>query len=141
MKLIQEIKKALWTKYQGNTLFSSDAIPFYLDHVPNSIAYPFIVCYHISSGNYMAMPSVSQVGGFDYVDSRFQLTVFGNDREHVALEDIGDRLEDCFHRQPLSLGNNCTHIATISLNQKTLFYDQMQKIWSLRMDFRILAGK
>ena len=60
---------------------------------------------------------------------------------HAEIEDIADRLEDLFHRQPLTLGSSCTHIATISLNQKTLFWDQSEKIWTIRMDMRLLAGK
>jgi len=112
-----------------------------MDHVPQSVSYPIIVFYHIASNNTMAMPSTIQANGFDYVDSRFQFSIFSNDRQHVDLEDMADRIEDLYHRQSLILGNNCTHIATIVTNSRTKFYDQGQKIWSISQDYRILAGK
>jgi hypothetical protein len=121
-------------------MWTVDVVDFHLDHVPQSVCYPIICCYHIASNNFMSMPSTVQVGGYDYVDSRFQFSIYGNDRQHSTLEDLADRLENLYHRQSLTLGGGCTHIATISINQKTLFFDQALKIWTLRMDFRILAG-
>lgn len=141
MKIIEELKKAIYAKYQTSTMYTSDGVQMYLDHVPSSVCYPIICVYHISSNNFMSMPTQTVAGGFDYVDSRWQMSVYSNDRQHVQIEDLADRLEDLFHRQPLTLANNCTHIATISTDQKTLFYDQQQKIWTIRLDFRILAGK
>jgi hypothetical protein len=141
MKIVEEVKKALYAKYQTSTLWTVDAIPFYMDHAPQSKNYPIICVYYISSGNFMAMPSTIQPGGFDYIDSRFQFSVYGNDRQNVQLTDIQDRLEDVFHRQPLTLGSNCTCIAVISLNQRTQFYDQKNKIYTISNDMRILAGR
>lgn len=141
MKIAQEIKKAIYAKYQTSTLFTVDAVPLYLDHVPASVAYPIIVVHPISSGNSMAMPSLAQPTGFDYEDGRWQFMIYGNDRQHVQIEDIADRLEDLFHRSSLPTGNGVTHIATISIDQYTTFWDQQQKIWTLMMQFRILAGR
>lgn len=139
MKLISEIKKAIWAKYQTSTLYTVDHIDFFLDHTPNATVYPLIVCYHVSSGNFMAMPTQAH-GNFDYVDSRFQFNVYGNEYQHADIEDIADQLEDLYHRSTLTLGNGCTHIVTISLNQNTTFYDEQQKIWGIRLDMRIIAG-
>lgn len=141
MNIISEIKKAVLAKYQTTTLYTVDAIPFYMDHVPNSRTFPFICFFHIDANNTMAMPSAAQPGGFDYVDSRFQFSVFANDRQHVQMEDICDRLEDAFHRQALVTGNGVTHIATITTNSRTKFWDEKQKIWHISQDYRILAGR
>ena len=81
MKIVEELKKAIYAKYQTDSLWTSDGINFYLDHVPNSVTYPFICLYHISSGNYMAMPTPTKAAGYDYVDARFQFSVYGNDRK------------------------------------------------------------
>lgn len=142
MKIIEQIKRAIWTKYQTTTLWTVDAIPMYLDHVPQSVAYPIITIDYINSNNTMAMPELtSKPEGFDYVDARIQFSVFGNDRQNVQITDIQDRLEDIYHRQQLTLGSNCTFIAMISLNQGTKFYDEKQKIWHISNDYRVLAGK
>jgi hypothetical protein len=71
------------------------------------------------------------------------MSVFGNDRQHVQLEDIADRLENLYHRQPLVMpvGSDVTHIGTISYNNATSFFDSDLKIWSIKLDLRILAGK
>jgi hypothetical protein len=142
MNIIDEIKKAVVVKYKASTLWTADAIPFYMDHEPNKIQYPSICFYHINSRNTMAMPvPVTKPEGFDYVDAIFQFTVFANDRQETTMEDICNRLEDVYHRQSLATGNSVTHIATISINQSTKFWDQQQKIWSIAMTFRILAGR
>lgn len=142
MKIIQVLKKAILTKYQNSTLYTVDAIPMYLDHVPQAVNFPVICVYAVSSNQSMAMVSQSAANGYDYVDSRFRFTVYGNERQHSQLEDIADRLEDVFHRQSLTLSDaTITHIATISINQNTTFYDQQNKIWSINQTFRILAGK
>jgi hypothetical protein len=144
MKIIQEIKKALWTRYQTSTLYTVDKIPFHLDkNTPQSDTYPLIGVFHISSGLSMAMPSPDEgnTTGWDYSDGRWQFSCWANDRGHVELEDIADRLEDLYHRQPLILGNNCTHIATISYNNNTTFYDDNVKVWGIHLQFRIIAGR
>ena len=141
MLIIQEIKKAIYAKYNASTLFTVDHVPLYLDHVPNIKTYPIICLYPINSNQTMAMPSAIKTEGFDYSDGRWQFSIYGNDRNQVQLEDIADRLETIFHRSTLSTGNGVSHIATISLNQSTLFFDQGLKIWTIRIDFRIIAGK
>jgi len=141
MNLIQEIKKALKVKYQLSTLWTTDAVPFYLDHAPLGKNYPIIAVYHVGANQTMAMPTIATPAGFNYTDGRWQMSIFSNDRQHIDLEDIADRLEDVFHRQSLTLGNGCTHIATLSYNNHTTFYDEGQKIWGIHLQFRILAGK
>jgi hypothetical protein len=147
MNLIQAIKKALWDKYQTSTLWTVQEIPFYLDHTPQGttaqpLVYPIICAYHVDAKQSMAMPTVAQPGGFDYADSRFSLVVYGNDRNHVAIETIADTLEDLFHRQSLpTLTYGVNHIATISIDSRTLFYDKQQKIWQVQQYYRILVGK
>ena len=141
MNLIQEIKMGLYAKYQTTTLWTVDAIPFYLDHVPQSVNYPVICCYHISGNFDMAMPNLAtKPEGWDYCNSRFQLSIYGNDKNHVQIEDIAKRLSLAFHRTSLTLGNNCTHIATILINDRTAFWDANQKIWTVSQDYRIMAG-
>lgn len=140
MKIIESLKQGIYTKYQTSTLWTADAIPFYMDHVPQSVCYPIICCYYISSGNYMSMGNTTQPAGYNYIDSRMQFTIYGNDRQNVQITDIASRLEDVYHRQSMILPNGVTFIAGISLNQRTLFFDQNLKIWSLRTDFRFLAG-
>jgi hypothetical protein len=140
MIIIQAIKKGIYTKYQTSTLYTVDNIPFYLDHVPQSVNYPIICVYAISSNNTMAMPTTIKTEGFDYVSSRFQFSIYGNDKNHVQIEDIANRLEQLYHRQTLTLGDGVSHIETIALNQGTKFYDQSQKIWTIAIDFRIRAG-
>jgi len=143
MKIQMEIKKAIYSKYQASTLWTVDKVPLYLDHVPASTSFPFIVVHPISSNNTMAMPSpiVSNTTGWDYVDGIWQFAIHSNDRQHQDLEDIVDKLEDLYHRQTLPTANNVTHIATISVDQKTTFWDALLKIWSIYMSFRILAGR
>jgi len=141
MKIIEQIKRAIYLKYQTSTLYAVDNIPLYLDHVPQSVKYPIIVVRHNSSGNTMAMPSAVKPNGFDYVDARFRFLICSNDRQHVQLEDIADRLEDLYHRTSLPTSNSVTHIATISVNQQTIFFDEGQKIWSIPCDYRIIAGR
>jgi hypothetical protein len=143
MNIVQSVKQAIWAKYQTSTLYTADHVALYLDHVPASVTYPIICVYAISSNNFMAMPTAVKTEGFDYIDSRFQFTIYGNDRNHVQMEDIADRLETLYHRQSLimPIGSNVSHIATISLNQRTMFYDQKIKVWTLNTDYRILAGK
>jgi hypothetical protein len=142
MNLIQSIKKALWDKYQLSALWTVQKIPFFLDHAPQIKTYPMIIAYHVDAKQTMAMPTIVQPGGFNYADSRFSLVVYGNDRNHVEIETIADTLEDLFHRQSLpTLTYGVNHIATISIDSRTLFYDQKQKIWSVQQYYRILVGK
>ena len=140
MQIINEIKKALYAKYQTSTLCTVDKIPYYLDHVPNSVQYPFIVVYQKASGNSMSMPTTAKPAGWNYVDSLWGVSVYGNDRNDVALHSIASDIEDLYHRQSLTLGASCTHIATISLNVRQSFYDQQNKIWGIHLTLRILAG-
>ena len=141
MLLIQEIKQSLYAKYQTDTLWTVDAIPFYLEKAPQSKDYPIICCYHIDSNQTMAMPTVAKPSGFDYCDARFQFSIHGNNRQHVQLEDIANRLENLFHRTSLTLGNDCTHIASICINSGTRFWNENEKIWTIALDFRFLAGR
>jgi len=147
MRIISEIKKAVAAKYLTSTLWTVDAIPFYMDHAPQGtttqpLVYPIICFYHVSTNNTMAMiQPIIKPTGWDYVNSRFQFSVYANYRQHVQAEDIMDRIEDVYHRVPLILGNNCTHIATFSVDGTTKFYDQKEKIWHLRQDMMILAGR
>ena len=141
IKIVEEIKKALYAKYLTSTLWTTDKIPFYLNHAPQSVVYPIIVVNYISSNNTMAMPTVAKPSGWDYIDGRFQFAVRGNDRQLSTLTDIQDRLEDLFHRTSLTLGNDCTHLGTISLNQGTEFFEDALKVWTITNDYRILAGK
>lgn len=141
MLLTQEIKKALVSKYQASTLWTVDAIPFYLDHVPNSKNYPIICVYPISSNQTMSMPTVANPSGFDYSDGLWQITIFGNDRQFTQMEDIADRLETLYHRSTLPTGSGVTHIATFSVNQQQKFFDQNIKVWSIIIQFRIIVGR
>jgi len=142
MLLIQEIEKALYAKYLLSTLWTVDGINFYLNHAPNSKNYPIICVNYISSNNSMAMINpTTKPSGWDYVDSRFQFSIFGNDKQYTQIVDIQNRLENLFHRQSLTLGNDCTCIAVISLNQGTKFWDERLKIWHISNDFRIIAGR
>jgi len=140
MQIIEEIKKGIYAHYQTTTLWTVDKIPIYQDHVTR-VAYPFICFYHIASNNSMAMPTPSKAAGYDYVDSRFQFSLFSNDRTYTVLEDYANRLEDAFHRVPLTFANDVTHIGTIVINGRTKFWDAQQKIWTINQDYRILAGK
>jgi len=79
--------------------------------------------------------------GYDYVDCMFQFAIFGNDRQHSDLEGYADQIEDGFHKIQLTLGNNCTHIATLVTDSRTSFYDQGLKIWQINQKYRILAGR
>jgi hypothetical protein len=141
MKLIQEIKKGIWTKYQLDTLWTVDNIALYLDHAPQSVNYPIIKVSHISSNQTMAMLSDTNPVGWDYSDGRWQFSIFGNDRQHSDLEDITDRLEDLYHRKSLPTGNGVTHIATISYNNNTTFFDEGVKVWGIHLDMRIIVGR
>ena len=141
MKLIEEVKKAVYAHYNTTTLNTVDHIAFFQDHAYTGICYPIICFYHISSNSSMAMPTTAKPTGFDYIDSNFQFSVYSNDRQYSNAEDIMDRLEEAFHRVPLTLYNDCTHIATICTNARTKFWDENQKIWHISADFRILAGK
>ena len=141
MIITQEIKKAIYAKYLTSTLWTSDAVSMYLDHVPQSVNYPIIVVHPISTGNNMAMPTVANPIGWDYQDGIWDFVVYGNDRQNTNIIDIACRLEDLYHRQSLPTGNGVTHIATMSINESQSFYDQQQKIWKLLMHFRILAGR
>lgn len=141
MKLLQETFKSVYAKYLTTTMWTSDAIPFYIDHVPNAKSYPIICFYHISTNNFMAMPNTVQPSGFDYIDSRFQFSVYGNDKQYSQIMDITDRLEDTYHRKNLVYGNNCTFIAMFTIDSTTKFFDEQQKIWTITQDYRILAGK
>ena len=142
MNLIQEIKKAIWSKYQTSTLYTVDNIPMHLDKAtPQSYAYPIISVFHVSSNLTMAMPQVGvKPDGWNYSDGRWQMSIFGNDRQHAELETIAATLEDLYHRTTLPTANGVTHIATISYNNNTAFYDEKQKIWSIHLQFRILVG-
>ena len=141
MKIIEEIKKSVYAKYQTSTLFTVDQVAFYMDHVPQAVSYPCVVFYHIASNNFMAMANPSKTEGFDYVDSIFQFSIYSNDRQHVQAEDIADRIEDLYHRQSLTMSNSVSHIGTIVTNSRTKFWDQSQKIWHISQDYRILAGR
>ena len=141
MKITQEIKKSIYAKYQTSTLFTVDHIPLYLDHVPSNLEYPIIVVHPVSSGNTMAMPDISNNIGWDYVDGRWQFSLYSNDLQHVQLEDICDRIEDLYHRQSLPTANGVSHLATFSVDQRTAFFDESLKIWSIYMQFRIIAGR
>jgi len=142
MKILEEIKKGVWAHYQTTTLYTVDGIAFYQDYAANSIKYPIIVFSHISSNNSYAMPSISDShpNGYNYVDSRWRFTIYANDRQNMELEDINDRLEEAFHRVKLTFGNGVTHIETYIINASTTFYDQKLKVWSIRCDYRIVAG-
>jgi len=143
MLIVSEVKKAIRAHYLTTTLWTTNAYPLYEDHVPQSVTYPLITYYHISSNNRYAMTNnlTGHPKGYDYIWSRWQFSVFANDRQNMLLEDITDRVEDAYHKTPLILGNNCTHIATLVQNGHTLFYDQQQKIWSVHLQFWIWAGK
>lgn len=142
MNIIQEIKKAIWAKYQTSTLWTVQHIPMHLDKfTPQSKVYPVIGVFHVSSNLTMAMPSTIQPAGFNYSDGRWQMSIWGNDRQHAELETIADELEDLYHRSSLTTGNGVSHIATISYNNNTTFWDEKQKIWGIHLQFRILAGK
>lgn len=141
MQIIEEIKKGIYAHYKTTTLWTVDAIPIYQDHVPTSVAYPFICYYYIASNNTMSMPDASATTGHDYVDARIQFSLYCNDRQYTALEDYANRLEDAFHRVPLTFSNDVTHIATIVTNSRTKFYDQQQKVYTINQDYRFLAGK
>jgi len=142
MNIIQEIKKSIWAKYQTSTLWTVQNIPMHLDKfTPQAKVYPIIGVFHISSNLTMAMPSTIQPAGFNYSDGRWQMSIWGNDRQHAQIETIADVLEDLYHRSSLATGNGVTHIATISYNNNTTFYDEKNKIWGIHLQFRILAGK
>ena len=140
MILIQEIKKALYAKFQTSTMHTVDGLQMYLDHTPNSVSYPLVTVYALSSNQTMAMPNTIKPSGFDYCDAIFDICVYGNDKNHVVVESFADQLETLYHRQLLTTGNSVTHIATISIQQRTMFYDQAQKVWSIHTHYRILAG-
>lgn len=141
MKLIEQIKKGIYAHYNTTTLWTSDAIPLYQDHVPNSVCYPCVCFYHISSTNEYAMVSTSHATGYDYVNCRIQFSIYANDRQNTTAEDIADRLEDAFHKVQLTFGDDCTHIVTLVQGARTRFWDQQQKIWTISQDYMILAGK
>ena len=140
MNLIQEIMKGVFTHYKTTTLWTTDAVPFYLNDVPQSVKYPIIVMNHIAGNFSMAMPTAVKTAGWDYCDAIFQFSIFGNDRQHPTTEEIAERLSLAFHRIPIVLGGDCSHIATILVNNRTAFYDSGQKIWHKTQDYRILAG-
>lgn len=142
MKILEEIKKGVYAHYQTTTLWTVDAVPFYQDFAPNGVKYPIITFNHVSSNNSYAMPNIADghVSGYNYVDSRWRFTIYTNDRQNTQLEDINDRLEEAFHRVKLTFGNDVTHIETYIINASTAFYDQKLKVWSIRCDYRIIAG-
>jgi hypothetical protein len=141
MLLIQEIKKALKTKYETTTLWTVDHIPFYLNYAPNVKNYPMIRVTQAGSGLTMAMPDpATKPEGWNYTDGRWQITVLGNVNQETTIESIANQIENLYHRQSLTLGNNCTHIATFSLDNHTSFFDEQQKIWGIHVQFRIIAG-
>ena len=135
------MKKAICAHYQTTTLWTVDAIPFFMDHVPNASNYPFIVFYHVGTNNSYSMVDGTHPKGYDYIDSDFQFSIFSNAGQHTNLEDLADRIEDAFHKVHLTLGSNCTHIATLVKDSRTSFYNQQQKIWSVQQKYRIWAGK
>jgi len=141
MKIIEEIKKAVYAKYLTTTLWTVDAISLYLNHGPNALVYPFVVFSHMATNNSYAMPDGTHPTGYDYVDSLFQFSICSNDRQHDDLEDIADQIEDTYHKVSLTLGNNCTHIATLVIDGRTIFGNESQKIWTIHQQYRILAGK
>jgi len=141
MKIIEEIKKGVYAHYQTLTLWTVDAVTFYMDHVPNAVEYPFIVFYHLASNNSYSMVDGTHPKGYDYVDSIFQFSLFGNDRQHSELENYADQIEDGFHKVHLILGGNVTHIATLTTDSRTSFYDQGLKVWQINQKYRIMAGK
>lgn len=112
-----------------------------MDHVPQSVAYPIIAVYHISSNNTMSMPTSTVPNGFDYCNAKFQFSIYGNDTQHVQIEDIADRLETIFHRTSLTLDAGYTHICTYTTDSSTKFWDEGQKVWHIRQDYLIMAGK
>lgn len=139
--IIQAIKIAFWDKYKLSTLWTVDAIPFALNYNPNSKNYPLIVINHVKTNSTMAMPSTVQLTGYNYVDSRFSLIVYGNTNNHATIEGIADSLETLYHRSSLPTAGGVTHIATIFIDGQTIFYDQGQKIWGINQYIRVLAGK
>ena len=141
MKLLEEISKAIKVKYEADTLYTVDKIQMYLDHVPQSVSYPIICVYHEASNNKYAMVTDDHPIGYDYVFSDWRFSIYGNDRNYTQMMDICDRLEDLYHKQSLTLGNNCTHIVTLVKDARTKFYDQNQKIWSIHQKYTIWAGK
>jgi hypothetical protein len=140
MKILSELKKAIFAKYNLSTLWSTDAIPFYLNDAPLVKNYPLIVVKYQAGRNTMAMPSVAQPAGFNYVDCIFTFDIMGNQLQHVQMEDIADRLEDVYHRQTLITGNGVSFIAMFTTGSQTRFFDEGLKIWTVSLDFRVLAG-
>ena len=53
-------------------MWTTDAISLYQDHVPQSVDYPCICYYHISSVNKYAMPTTTAAKGL-FVELRFEL--------------------------------------------------------------------
>ena len=140
MRIITELKKAMFNKYNLSTLWTTDAIPFYLNDAPLVTNYPIITLKHQAGRNTMAMPSVAQPAGFNYVDSIWTFAVMGNQLQHVQMEDIADRLEDVYHRQTLITGNGVSFIAMFTTGSHTLYYNEGLKIWTIEQDYRCLAG-
>lgn len=142
MQIIDQLKKAIFARYQASTLWTVDGIACYMDHVPNAVPYPFVVFFHRSSNNKVAMPDGTHPTGYDYVmPAIFRFSVYANDRQHAQMEDIADRLEDLFQKVKLTLSAGCTHIGTLAVDDSTTFFDQQQKVWQYSQSFRFWAGK
>jgi hypothetical protein len=141
MKMIEELKKAIYAKYLTTTLYTVDNVLCYQDHVPSSVNYPCVCFYHISSINKCGMIATGHATGFDYADVRIQFGIYVNDRQYAQAEDIADRIEDTYHKHSLTLGSSCTNIGTLVTGAGTRFYDENQKIWTIAQDYKFFIGK
>lgn len=142
--MLEELKKGIVSHYQTSTIYTVDGIKIYQDHVPQSVNYPFIAFYHIASNYSYAMIDVAagHPAGYDYLNpARIQFSVYVNDRQYSSMEDLADRLEDLFNKQKITLANSCTNFGILTVNSRTKFFDQNQKIWGLHQDYSFWVGR
>lgn len=136
------MKIGIYNHYMASTLWTADAVPIYLNYVPNATDYPFVVVSHISSNNNYAMIDSTHPKGYDYVlPAIFQFTVLGNDRQHSTIENIADQLEDLFHKTQLTLAASVTNFGTLVTDSRTTFFNQSNKVWQISQNYQFWAGK
>ena len=134
MYLKSELQKHIVTTYD-NASATFGSVQLYFNHATQTTDYPFIVFNSVSNTNSQAF------SGAEYLTSRIQFSIYGNEDQYSTLIDLSDKLENTFHRKTdINLNNSIRLICSKVMDTKIQFYNDNEKIWNITQDYKFELG-
>jgi SpoU rRNA methylase family enzyme len=133
MKTQSELNKWVYTTITSASALSG--IPCYLNHAPLDTNYPVITF------NFVSNPITMAMDNHNYMTSRVQINVYGNDQQYSECMDIVENLQNALHRKlNISLNNDITMICSKAIGGAITYFENDDNVWHFTQDYQMMVG-